>query len=298
VPAGGQAGPANQYLTDTERLNLTSDTRSRVDNAFNAFGWACNAHREAIKNEAKARAELLSAVIEIAAGFGAPAFATIATTRLAAKAASRAAAAGATPVKTANVVSLISQTDKFKATFSGVTKAATTTIKNNAMPLFGETDIDKFSSGLRDAFHAGAQDLNTSLGSITDDDALFAIWSAYDVEFTKEAVYKDALTSLFNRYRSQVGPIGTQQAVSRVLYSRVDTRAYRMDAYGKVRLALLQDQLHGRAEYRSQARTFVAWISDDLADVAVKVTEERFGKVETIDPGTITGHIPDPNTGK
>jgi hypothetical protein len=204
--------------------------------------------------------------------------------------------AGATKV-TQQGMMLLSQSDILKASFSGVSKIATTAIKAKSTALFGETDIDDFATFLRVSFHAGATSLNSALGEVSNATLLLA-WAAYDVAFTNENVYKAALQELFDRYRAQIRRIGTEQQVSRVLYSRVDTRAYWIDAYGKTRLALLLDQKRGNFPYVRQVRTFDRWISDDLVDLAVAATQQRFGKVEKIDPAKIAGHIPDPDTGK
>ncbi len=72
-------------------------------------------------------------------------------------------------------------------------------------------------------------------------------------------------------------------------------RVYYVDAYGKIRLILTRDIYLGD---RLMRRAFMNWINDDMADSFVTATKERFGAITTISPSDITGHIPDPVTGK
>lgn len=73
------------------------------------------------------------------------------------------------------------------------------------------------------------------------------------------------------------------------------SRAYYMDAYGKIRLALIHDIYAGD---KLMSQTFINWISDDMANSFISATKDNFGDITTISPSDITGHIPDPVTGK
>jgi hypothetical protein len=207
VPADAP-DPQEHYLDDASRADIIGDTRLRIGLAFTAFGNACTAYRDAIKNEAKARAEMFSTVIDIATGFLAPAFATVGTALLAARAATKvsgpaAKVAGAAAANATTVRSLISQSDKFKATFTGASKVATLAIKSNAMALFGETDIDAFASKLRDAFQAGAAALSTSLSTL-DDNQMITLWAGFDDAAANETAYRAALKGVFERFRCAI----------------------------------------------------------------------------------------------
>ncbi len=140
------------------------------------------------------------------------------------------------------------------------------------------SNADEFAKQLRIAFHAGAQQLNRSLDSLTDAGVL-ALWVAYDVDFTNKGVYEAALKDVFYRYQKQVQTIGVSSQVSRVLVKVTGTRAYCVNAYGKLRLALLSDTDMRTLLGSRESRSFWLWISDDMVPFAIQVTQERFGKI-------------------
>jgi Domain of unknown function (DUF4157) len=214
---GGKAGPkpvphvdaaptplneANQTtMPPSDRKQLELAAVGFIPMAFTAFGAASSAHAAAIKNAAKAEAEMIAAVIDVATGFMAPVFANWAVSKMAAKAAT----AGAEIAKKA--APLLSKPDLFKATFTGATKVANQVIKTQSNALFGETEIDTFARGLRNTFQAGAGEILNHVASMTDDE-LLVIWLAYSPENADESQYLKVLDGLFKRYQAQVQTIG------------------------------------------------------------------------------------------
>jgi len=70
-----------------------------------------------------------------------------------------------------------------------------------------------------------------------------------------------------------------------------ETRVYVANLYGKPRAILVRTTETGWGE---PSRRFVGYVPPELESMARKKTESLFGKVEEMDPGTITGHIPAP----
>jgi hypothetical protein len=276
------------------RDRLEKETHSRVNQAFSAFQMAALAHQDALKAEAKAEAEIVAAAIDILTGFAAPAFAAFAGAKLSARAAEKMTEAASKE----KVVALISTSDTLKASFTGATKAATATIKLKSSALFGETDADQFAKSLRTTFHAGAQSLTDSIGGMKDD-ALLAVWCAYDFDYTNEDVYRAALVTLFKQFKEFVRPVGHEdlsvggvEGFGESIFQ--DRKAVYMDAYGQVRLALVRLTTTKGIFTDGSELTFDKWVPDKIAPWVVSKSEQKFGKVETIDPKKLTGHLPAP----
>src|SRR4051794_37677047 len=85
APLPPKTGGSIVVLPD-ERQTIKDETTAEILTAFTAFTDACQANLTAMKAAAKADAEIVAMVIDIATGFLAPAFATWFSRKLAAKA--------------------------------------------------------------------------------------------------------------------------------------------------------------------------------------------------------------------
>jgi hypothetical protein len=253
-------------LVEADRPRVAPAARDAIEKAvvgyiplaFTAFSNATAAHAAAIKNEAKAKAELLAAIVDVVTGFLAPVFANWVAGRLMAKATD-------TVTKSA-VVALISKQDVFKAAFTGATKIANQVMKSNANALFGETEIDAFALGLRNTFQRGAASILDSVTTLTDEQ-LIAVWLAYDPENADETAYRKVLGTLFNAYQTQVEPIGQHVTIGAPSEGgfgsseSVDSGLYEVQLARGSRLATL-------AVWSGGQTYLTAWVTSDMAAIA------------------------------
>jgi hypothetical protein len=239
-----------------DRHALETAVTGYIPLAFTAFSNATTAHVAAIKNEAKATAEMIAAVVDVATGFLAPVFANYVVGRLAAKA----AAAPVEQVTKQAVTKLISQQDTLKASFTGATKLANQVMKNNANSLFGESEIDAFALGLRNAFQRGAGTLLNQVTTMSDSQ-LISLWAAYDPDNADESAYRGVLGGLFAHYQKQVEPIGD------VLYPGPEggpgmaVKLFDIQLASRTRLATVD-------VWDSGENTLWAWVTPDMASIA------------------------------
>jgi Domain of unknown function (DUF4157) len=248
-------GANGTMMPPSDRKQLELAAVGFIPMAFTAFGNASSAHAAAIKNAAKAEAEMIAAVVDVATGFMAPVFANWAVGKLAAKAAT----AGAEIAKKA--APLISKQDIFKAAFTGATKIANQVIKSQTNTLFGETEIDAFARGLRNTFQAGAGEILNHVASMTDDE-LLVVWLAYSPENADESQYLKVLDGLFKRYQAQVQTIGDRaDFASEGGANGAETGLYEIQtAHGK--------RLANVTAWDSGAYNLMAWVTPDMEAMA------------------------------
>lgn len=259
-----QAGPApavpleeaeSKRVAPADRHAIEIANATDIALAFTAFSNATAAHTAAIKNEAKAKAELYAAIIDVATGFLAPVFAGWAVGKLTALAAQEPF------VQTTKkaVEKLISSQDFFKASFTGATKVANQVMKSNANALFGETEIEAFAHALRDTFQAGAGAVAGRLTTMTDDE-LLATWTAYHPQVANETAYRQVLGGLFARYQTQVEPIGTSSGPYEGGQG-ASSEVYEVQLAGRKRLANI-------TVWASGEKVLWAWITPDMDSIA------------------------------
>src|SRR4051794_2894896 len=246
----------DERIAPADRHGIEIATAGYIPMAFTAFSNATAAHAAAIKNEAKAKAEMIAAVVDVATGFLAPVFANWAVGRMTAKAV---AGAGAEVTKKA-VVSLISRQDLFKASFTGATKLANQVMKSNANALFGETEVDAFALALRNTFQRGAGNILDHLGSMTDQE-LIAVWTAYDPANADESAYRHVLKELFGHYQEQVESIGTSVGPDGEGGPGATSGLYEVQLAGRKRLANI-------TAWTSGENNLWAWITPDMEPIA------------------------------
>lgn len=190
-------------ITAADRHTIELGTVTELAAAADAFSVATVAHANAIKNEAKAEAEIIAAVVDVATGFLAPVFANWAVGKLTAQA----AALQVGKETKYFFEKLISKQDLFKAAFTGAMKTANQAMKTSANALFGETEIDAFAKLLRNAFRDGIVAIGNEVGSMPADQ-LLAVWVAFNPANANEDAYRQVLGGVFKRYQQQVEPIG------------------------------------------------------------------------------------------
>ncbi|MFC4508367.1 MULTISPECIES: hypothetical protein [Streptomyces] len=250
---------ANQdRMPPGDRRALETAVAGYIPLAFTAFSNATTAHAAAIKNEAKAKAEMIAMVVDVATGFLAPVFANYVISQLAAKAAS----APVQEVTKKAITRLISQQDTLKASFTGATKIANQLMKNSSNTLFGESEIDAFALGLRNSFQRGAGSLLNQVTTMPDPQ-LIALWTAYDPDNADESAYRNSLGELFARYQKQVEPIGERLTVGGEMGvgNSASTDLYEVQLASRKRLATLTSWTMGGVNLD-------AWITPDMESVA------------------------------
>jgi len=295
TPAPARTPPTpgpGALLPLAERSRLQEEAADHVTQAMPAFATACAHHRDALRSAARASAEMTALVIDIATGFLAPGFA-----RWAGGAAARAVSARLSPAIATPVVAFMTNADMMKASFTAASKVGQTAIKANSATLFGETDHDRFLTTVQNAFHAGGQAITDSIRDpkVSDQEVL-AVWYGYQYEHTNIDVYRTAIGQLLRNYDAFVRSQGRQHLETRergVTGDEVDyeTRVYMADLYGRRRPILVRTIDAG---WGPPERRFVGYVPASVASIAITRTQQLFGPVETIDPGTITGHIPEP----
>jgi hypothetical protein len=195
-------------LSPKDRKTVEDETRAEIVLAFTAFTDACTANITAMKAAAKAAAELRALFIDIATGFLAPAIANWIVGRMAAKATEKLA----DEMSRAKVTKLISDTDLYKASFTGATKAVNQALKDNSVRLFGDTAEDVLLDHLKSMFQANAVTLSGEVSSMSDE-RLIAIWTTYDPQAADVIAYKKVIKQLLDEFHV-VEAIGVEEIFS------------------------------------------------------------------------------------
>jgi hypothetical protein len=285
------AAPPARGLSKDERQRFEREAGEHVTQAMIAFATACAHHRESLKARAKADAELVSLVIDIAAGFAAPVFATWVVGKMAAKV--QAATKAGTEI--GSLTKLLNDRDQVKAAFTAATKVGQQAIKANSFALFGETEHDAFLQATQNAFHQCGQAITDHIGDMTDLE-LVTTWAAYAYEHTNIDVYKSAIGTLLGNYDKFVRDLGKHHYEVKnrgITEDEVDTenRVYMADLYGRPRAILVYTADTG---WGPPQKSFRGYVPPEIEARAKKKTEQIFGKILTIDPAEIQGHIPPP----
>jgi Domain of unknown function (DUF4157) len=288
VPHPQTPVPLEEVETDVppaDRRGIELATAGLIPLAFTAFSNATAAHVAAIKNEAKAQAEIYKMVVDVAAGFFAPVFANWMVGAMAAKVTE----AAVSEVTKKAAVKLISQQDIFKATFTGATKIANQVMASNANALFGETEIEAFALALRNRFQQGAEAILNRVTTLSINE-LLTVWIAYGSDYANETAYRKVLAELFKRYQEQVEPIGTTTTAGLTDTPGPSSRLYEVQLATRKRLATLNVWSGGEKYLR-------AWVTPDMEAIArAKATALRQG-IPTIaikDVGVTLDELLDP----
>ncbi len=314
IPAAGQTsgepvGPEFEVLTTQERNSIVLASISNVIMAANAFATACGAHHAALARQAKVNSEFAALAIDVFSGFLAPGIANFVGGHLLEMFTKKLIGSQARLVSFKSpaltlVTTMAQDKDMVKAAFTAATKTTGQLLKNEAQPLFGETDKDLFLKGLQVTFNSGASELTQRLafdglnGGMPAEE-LLAIWHCYDNLYTSIPVYEQVLTDLLSQFEmfvqgqgfeiSQIGQAGEGEI-------ETERRIYSANLYGEDRLILVgriavngPDDTDDRVTY-----SFNGYVPEELRAAAVARSTSLFGPIATISPDTIGGEIPPP----
>jgi hypothetical protein len=279
-----------------KRDRFEKETHSRINQALNAFTDAAKSHAEAMKSKAKADADFAAIVLDIFFGVAAPVFASYIMAgngllkRAAGKIAERLTLDRGDAEKT---VRLISETDFLKEAFKGVGKVGSGVVKSNPVVLFGESEGDAFARHLRVTMHVGVQQITDHIADMTDTE-LVATWAAYDVEFTNEDVYAEALKQTFGAFEDLIEPIGKHIKTTQYGSTGGDVKAVWLTMYGMRRLAVVDFMWAPQGLGVDHWRRFKGWVPDELQQYAAAKSKHIYGEIEEIDPKSLDNTPADP----
>jgi hypothetical protein len=262
-------------LTSEQRTELRSVTRTRISLAYTAFVSASRSVANAINEAINQEAEMAMLLVDVAMGFLSPALAR-----------GIARAANNLPANASNVAYRVAlaalDEGRTAEIFNAATKVGTTFAKQNAVRLFGETDVDEFLVALRVQYQGAFQKISDELPLLTDYE-LGVTTASFDSSVTNEHTYRDAINKLVERFRRQVLPIGETTGTASRVYARVGRQLayWVVDASGTRRLALIERSVsstRGTLRYR-----FITWISREFHERALARTRQfNRGRVETL----------------
>jgi hypothetical protein len=313
----GHAGDVTPMTPDEiAALNIDVGTELRrlagnaVNRAAQQFSEGCNAVKKELEAAAKQQSELIALAVEIAVGFAAPGLATAIMSSNAVQAAAvrkllvdtgkinnireagaaalanldhleklRALGCGVNPGFADRLTG-----DNLKATFNAVSKSAQLTIKTVGPAKLAEPSADVVAA-LSSLVAAGAQDLDRSLTSKSEQE-LFSLILALDASVANASSY----AAQIRRYLAQVAPIGSSHLSE---FGGSTKRLVKMDAYGGIRLALIESGESGIV-FGTSFNEFVSWISPSLEDSALSRAGLRLDQVPVFDPAKISNHIDAP----
>jgi hypothetical protein len=251
---------AGRFLEKETRNDLELNARGRVDRAFTAFVSAIKDHKDALAAAARAQAELAAMVIDVFTGFLAPGVGR-ALGRL----------ANALPLKTTSsyaylkALDLLDNPDITRATFTGVTKAVSSTLKINAKALFGEGEVDQFLTWLEVEQQRIVQGLAERTPFLSDLE-LLVLNLVYEADVANVVVYRKVIGDIVTRFQREVEPIGQVTFHGGEWGGSTSTDVYWVEKDGKKRLALLN---YVSAGFYG-AFWFVRWISPEMHALALQ----------------------------
>jgi hypothetical protein len=307
-PATGAPSPLSGGLTprpielfvDADRKKIAAETTMEIGTAFTAFVSACASNLSSLKAAAKADAEFVALLIDLATGFLAPAFASWQAEKLLGRLADQAAASMKVG-NAENMVALIARADILKATFTDVTKVVSAQIKSRSQPLFGEASDEIVLDQLTNVFQSQAVSLAGQIPGMVDrkaDAELLSLWHAYDPDYTNVSNYKQEVKHLLDEFARFVKSISELKVDADPLMGdfsgeTVRTRAYRVDAFGQQRVMLVEEYVD-ESLFGRETRKFHAWIPKEWEAFAIDQTEQVFGAFTTITLAELDGSVPDP----
>lgn len=310
--SSGKTGELPPLTPDELRqLNVeaSSELRRLAGNAIwsakGQFEWGCEDVKEDLAKRAKQQAEMIAVVVDIMAGFAAPALAgalvaesalrkTLAETTKKAKIGDLSAM-----VDSINALEKLKERgaslnpqfwdrisgDNLKATFTGAAKVPVQGIKTLG-PSVLTGDKKKIVAQLGQLAHQGAQDLDRSLPTLSEWE-LMALIVGLDAGKTNRATYADAI----RRYLSEVIPIGEGWTAQT---GGGKTELVKMNAYGGFRLAVVESGVAG-AIFGTPYHDFKSWISPGMQAGALSRAGMTMSQVPALDPAIISNHIPPPS---
>jgi hypothetical protein len=291
------AAPAEAPFPDPEfegldKQGIQDETKAEILLAFPVFCDACDANVAAMKAAAKAKAEMASLAIDIAAGFLAPAFAGAVGGTFLGRMTQKVAQKMVVPQPDEKVKELIGSADLLKASFSGATKVVGANLKSKSTQLFGEGPDEAFLDAMKTEFQRNAAVLVGQVHKMPRAE-LFAVWGAYDASFANINTYKASIKELLDQFHA-IESIGDSPGMggpgsSPILMTEVSL--YRVIVGGKARLVVLKDVSTPFAG----SHNFVSWIPTHLETMAlVRERAEHGGEPPDLALEDISGDVPDP----
>jgi hypothetical protein len=268
-------------MTSERRVELRRFTGDRITRAVGFFTDACNANKEAVKAAARSDADWISILADVAMGFLAPALAQ----NLIALARSTSGVSWLAEYLATRQI----DRDIAKQLFVGATKVGGQVVKQHAVVLAGETDTDAFIDGLKRQFSLAADQLDGALPLLTDDELVF-VCAGYDPGFASLDVYRGAIRDKVNEFRAQVQPIGEGTSFgAKGVHLDFHKRATWIDDGATRRLAIVEKR---QASGNERALRYVRydWVADDMQELAIRRTQQRFGSVETVPAAQVEEH--------
>jgi hypothetical protein len=293
------------------KLNIDTGTELRrlaggaIHQAAIEFQMGCMDVKDDIAKRAKQTNEMLSLMVDILAGFAAPAFAgTIVAAGLLRKnlAAAVKQAGSQDPDLAwtalwdeANIMDEMHKRgldlvpafldkvsgDNLKATFTGAAKAATTAIKNGGPTLSGAAQSQVADQMGQLALQA-AQDLDRSLSTLQEPE-LTALLISLDASVANKTQYADSI----RRYMTEVLQISGSSSNQ---FGSGAKKLVKMNAYGGPRLAIVETGMEGII-IGTPFTDFVSWVSPAMEQPALAKAGLTIDQVPEIDPDTV-GNTP------
>jgi len=282
-----------EILDDPDvRKTIEEETHAELLIAAKDFTAACDAHVEALKALAKAKAENLALLFDIFMGFLAPVMANVVlTSRLGTKLDGVFQRFTKQVGEAKKEIRVISEADLIKTSFATATKVANDQLKKNAQPLFGEIAEEQFLDRLAKEFDKGVIHLSGQLHKMRPVE-LVSVWAAYDPEIANKENYKTILQGILNQFHL-VQEISHKEFPYRPgsrdpgsTPSHMDFRAYYIVANGKRTLGIVSEIPNpmGPGLYRM----FRGWVTEPgLVDAALQETTKTFGEVKEIAAGEV-----------
>ena len=276
-------------LPTDKRLSLERITGDRLTLANTAFVSACKDVARAMKEAAKAKAEMAALFIDIATGFLAPGLG-----KGIANLANRLPMNATTTAYRVAIAAL--DTDRTKALFTGGMKAAQYLLKSNATALFGETETDAFITALEIQSQAAFQATSDTLGQLSDEE-LGVVCAAHDASVTNVGTYREKVQTIVSAFENQVLPISKGEWNSgRDVAIFKEKRAFWVRwPDGKTYLNLLDEGVFSSPYASEHKYEFVSVIWPEMANMAIEKTKEineqagRGKVIQTVDVSQVEG---------
>lgn len=308
-PAPGSMPVPSADKLDQLNIDAGGELRRLAGNAIHAaatqFQLACMDVKADLQKRAKQVNDMLSLVLDICAGFAAPAFAgkIIGDALLRRNLAAAVKAANSHDVDKAwggmldeaNILEEMMKKgvavnpsfldkisgDNLKATFTGAARGASNAIKN-AGPTTLTSDKEKIVDQLGQLAQLGAQDLDRSLAFLEVQD-----WTSILISLDASVANKANYAVAISRFLNEVLTIGETQGNQ---FGGGTNRLVKVNAFGGPRLAVVKSGQEGII-FGTPFTDFVSWVSPGMEQGALERAGMTLDQVPNLDPGQV-GNTP------
>ena len=315
-PPGSTPAPTPDQLrklnidvgAELRRLAGDSVTRAAIE-----FQMACADVKAEIEKNVKQQAEMAALMIDIIAGFAAPAFAGAMASSFAGNAVLRqdlAAAAKRAGSQDPDIAWTATweasnledkmrdmgisvepgflervSGDNLKATFTGAAKSASTVIKNSG-PTLSTVQKEKLCDQMGVLAVQAAQDLDRSLSGLQESE-IAALLVSFDARSANKTAYADSIRRYFAEVLSIGGTVGGTESGSGKI------KLVKMNAWGGPRLATVDqgtDIVLGLVPVSSTR--FVSWVSPAMEQSALDRAGMTIDQVPEVNSDNVSGKSP------